>query len=304
MRLEIQNLSLTYHQNLIPPTSYKKVEVLKDVSFTLEPGRIYGLIGRNGAGKTSLLSIISAFNKQSHGDVTVDGTPIFDNGDLMQHIKFVYQKDFSADTESYHPRLLKYIKKENAMRPDFDFEYAEELFKKFNLPTNKKPHKLSKGQMSALQVVIGLSSRAKITIFDEAYIGMDAPTRDLFYKEIIRDQERHPRTIILSTHLVSEMEYLFDDVLIIDKGVLIKQGTYDEIVSNGFSVSGPSSAVDAFSSGKSVLNTETLGSFKKVTLFGELTAKDKILAQDLELEVSTVSLQDLFIHLTGGENHE
>ena len=155
---------------------------------------------------------------------------------------------------------------------------------------------------SVLSVIIGLASRAPITIFDEAYLGMDAPTRDLFYKEVLKDQERHPRTIIMSTHLVSEMEYLFDEVIMIHQGALIKKGTYDEIVGLGAAVTGAAEAIDVFAQGKEVLSTETLGGFKKVTLFGDISDKDRLLAQDLDLAVSSVSLQDLFIHLTGDGN--
>lgn len=129
---------------------------------------------------------------------------------------------------------------------------------------------------------------------------MDAPTRDLFYKEVLKDQARHPLTIIMSTHLVSEMEYLFDEVIMIHKGELIKKGTYDEIVSAGATVTGAADSIDVFVQGKEILSTETLGGFKKITIFGDISDKERMLAQDLDLAISSVSLQDLFIHLTGG----
>lgn len=77
---------------------------------------------------------------------------------------------------------------------------------------------LSKGMRSALQVVLGLASRAPITIFDEVYTGMDAPTRKKFYNEVLNEQAEHPRMFILSTHLVSEMDYLFDEIVMIHQG--------------------------------------------------------------------------------------
>lgn len=299
--VEVKNLSVTY-KSLLPTSNDFKA--LKDVSFTLEPGKIYGLIGRNGAGKTSLLSVLASYRKASHGDVLVNDIPLFDNGEFMQHVQFVYQREFNSDTADTHPRVPKYIKRETKYRPNFDQAYADELIKKFGLPTNKRPHKLSKGMQSVLSVIIGLASRAPITIFDEAYLGMDAPTRDLFYKEVIKDQERHPRTIIMSTHLVSEMEFLFDEVIMIHKGELIKKGTYDEIVSAGAVVTGGADSIDVFSAGKEILNTETLGGFKKITIFGDISDKERMLAQALDLAISSVSLQDLFIHLTGGLTDE
>jgi ABC-2 type transport system ATP-binding protein len=302
MRLEVKNVSVTYPRSILPPTAPHTA--ISDVSFTLEPGNIYALIGRNGAGKTSLLSALASFRATSSGAISVDGVPIFENGELMQHINFDYSREFSSEDADHYPKVGKYIKEQNEFRPDFDPAYAEELIQKFNLPTNKRPHKLSKGQQSVLQVIIGLSSRAKITIFDEAYIGMDAPTRDLFYKEVLRDQERHPRTIVMSTHLVSEMEYLFDEVLIVHDGKLIKEGSYDQIISQGATITGPSEAVDTFATGRQILNSETLGGFKKITLFSDLSGKDRNLAGELGLEIGSMSLQDLFIQLTGGNSHD
>jgi len=297
--VEVKNLSVSYNSLLS-----EDFQALKDVSFTLEPGKIYGLIGRNGAGKTSLLSILASYRKASNGDVLVNGMPLFDNGELMKHVQFVYPREFNSETADTHPRVLKYIKKETQYRPNYDREYAEELIKKFKLPTNKRPHKLSKGMQSILSVVIGLASRAPITIFDEAYLGMDAPTRDLFYKEVLKDQERHPRTIIMSTHLVSEMEYLFDEVIMIHEGELIKKGSYEDIITTGAAITGPVDAIDVFANGKEIINTETLGGFKKITIFDEITDKDRLLAEELDLTITSVTLQDLFIHLTGGHEHE
>jgi len=296
--VEVKNLSVVY-KNLLPMNAH--FEALKNVSFTLESGKIYGLIGRNGAGKTTLLSVLASFRKATHGEILIDGMKLFDNGELMQHVQFVYQKEFHTESNERYPKLVKYIKQETKYRPNFDLEYAFELVKKFNLPIKKRPHKLSKGQQSALSVIIGLASRTSITIFDEAYLGMDAPTRDLFYKEILKEQERHPRTFILSSHLVSEMEYLFDEVIMIHKGELINVGSYDEIVSSGLTISGASANIDKFAKGREILNTQTLGSFKRITIFGNISDTDYILAQELDLEISSVSLQDLFIHLTSDE---
>ena len=133
---------------------------------------------------------------------------------------------------------------------------------------------------------------------------MDAPTRDTFYKEVLRDQERHPRTIVMSTHLVSEMEYLFDEVLMIHDGKLIKEGPYDQIVNQGATITGPCEAVNTFAKGRQILNTETLGGFKKITIITDLSDKDRNLASELGLEIGSMSLQDLFIQLTGGSNNE
>jgi len=300
-RLEVKNLSLIY-KNLLP--TKEDFGALTDVSVTFEAGRIYGLIGRNGAGKTSLLSVLASFRKASQGTIKLNDENLFDNGELMQHVQFVYQKEFNSESGELYPKARKYIKRETLYRPDFDQKYADELIQKFKLPTNKRPNKLSKGMQSILSVIIGLASRTPITIFDEAYLGMDAWARDLFYKEILKERERHPRTFILSSHLIAEMEYLFDEVIIIHKGHLTNVGTYDEIVSKGQTITGATATVDEFVKDKKTLNTETLGGVKKVTIFGNLTDQERRLATEMDLEIATISLQDLFIHLTKDENEK
>src|SRR5690625_4792684 len=142
----------------------------------------------------------------------------------MQHVTLMYNKDYTGETE--HP--LAMVKDINRYRPHFDLKYSKELLKKFKLEDKKALPKLSTGKQSAFNVVIGLASRSPITIFDEVYLGMDAPARDLFYKELLKEQERHPRIMILSTHLVSEMDYLFDEVIIIKDGRILLQEAYDD----------------------------------------------------------------------------
>lgn len=154
---------------------------------------------------------------------------------------------------------------------------------------------------SALNVTMGLASRAPITIFDEAYLGMDAPTREIFYKELLADQAERPRTMILSTHLVSEMDYLFDEVIIIDKGAFVLHEEYETLISRGASITGAAEEVDDFVSGMTQLNEQQLGNTKAVMVYGYLSEKDKQEALQRGLEVGPVSLQDLFIHLTSEE---
>lgn len=277
---------------------FKKFEALKDVSLTLEAGKIHGLIGRNGAGKTSLLSLIAAFREPTSGKVLVDGSSVFENPEKMEQVAFVYDKDYKEETE----KAKKLIALASHYRPHFDMGYAERLIKRFKLPIDKPVNKLSKGMQSALNVVIGLASRAPITIFDEAYLGMDAPAREIFYKEILKDQEEHPRTFILSTHLVSEMDYLFDHVVIIDQGQLVLNEPYETLEARGASVTGAASDVDAFTADMKQLNAQQLGGTKSVMIYGELDELKRQEAQALGLEVGPVSLQDLFIYLTEEEN--
>lgn len=274
--------------------SYGSDKVLDDISFEMSEPKIYGLLGRNGAGKTTLLSMIGSFREPTAGKLHIDGEAPFENAEIMQNVTFMYNKDFTGETD----RPAQIVKDIQRYRPNFDLDYANELLKKFKLYDEKPIRRLSTGKQSAVNVVVGLASRSPITIFDEVYLGMDAPARDLFYKELLKEQERYPRIIILSTHLVSEMEYLFDEVLIISGGKVLLQQPADELIEQGVTVIGSKASVEAFAQGKQVLHEEQLGDTRSVTMYGAMSEAEHREAMQLGLIIEPVSLHNLFIHLT------
>src|SRR5699024_6960734 len=237
---------------------FGKHEALKDVSFELKGNKIYGLLGRNGAGKTSLLSLIGSFREPTSGTLTINGEVPFENAEIMQNVLFMYDKDYS----DYSEQVKDLMNDTQRYRPFFDMAYAEYLLDRFQIDIRRPIKKLSKGMQSAVNVSIGLASRTPITIFDEVYLGMDAPSRDIFYEELLKDQEKHPRMIILSTHLVSEMEYLFEDVVIIHEGKVLLQEDYESIISKGTSITGHKETVDAIIGTKKTMNEQQLGNTK------------------------------------------
>lgn len=288
MNVKVTNLSL----------NYDNYRALQDVTFELDSKKIYGLLGRNGAGKTSLLSILASFREQTSGSITINGEAPFENATMMQQVAFLYNKDYKEESDNVK-KLLDGISR---FRPNFDREYAEYLVKRFKLDQKKAVKHLSKGMQSALNVSIGLASRAALTIFDEVYLGMDAPARDIFYKELLEDQEKHPRVIILSTHLVSEMDYLFDEVLFLHDGKIMLQEDYDSLISKGAKITGNAEEVDKFVQSKQSIHVEKLGGTKAVTIIGELTHDEGRTASEKGLQIAPVTLHELFVHLTKGED--
>lgn len=284
LTIEATDLSLTYGNQ----------HALRKVAFRLSDKKVYGFLGRNGAGKTSLLSILASFREQTSGSLTINGEAPFENPNVMQQVAFIYSKDYKEESDNIK-EILEGVER---YRPHFDKEYAQHLTQKFHLPLNKKVKEFSKGMQSALNVTMGLACRAPITIFDEAYLGMDAPTREIFYQELLEDQAKHPRIIIISTHLVSEMDYLFEEVLILHKGSLVLQEEYESLISKGVSITGAANEVDEFVQSMKLLNVQQLGNTKSVMVYGELTDLERKNAQQRGLQVGPISLQDLFIHLT------
>lgn len=276
--------------------AYGKTDALQEVSLHLPFGKIYGLIGRNGAGKTTLLSLIGAMMEQQSGTLSIGGQPVFENADVMSRVTFVYAADYSEQSDTVKGML----ESSERYRPDFDRQYADYLVKRFELSPGQKMKDLSKGQQAAVNVTIGLANRSPITIFDEAYLGMDAPNRERFYKELLEDHERHPRTVILSTHHVSEVEHLFEEVIILHRGKVMLHEPIDQLLERGVSITGAASAVDSVVAGgdAAVLHMEQLGGTKRSIVYGKLSAKQLEEARRLGLEIGPVPLQQLFIHLT------
>ncbi|CAN5640104.1 ABC transporter ATP-binding protein [soil metagenome] len=285
-RLELQSLSVRYGAT----------RALDGVGFTVEPGTICGLLGRNGSGKTTLLSTVAAFRRPTAGRVLVDGETPFENARVMAGICLVREGGDVLDDRV--DAALRYAAR---IRSTWDASLAARLVERFELPRRASVKALSRGKRSALGAVIGLASRAPLTLFDEVYLGMDAPSRYAFYDELLADYMAHPRTIVLSSHLIDEVERLFEHVVIIDHGRLLVADTSESLARSGVTVTGPADAVDAFVAGANVLRRQELGRTAAVTLHGHLDTEAERRASELGLTLGAVGLQDLFVHLTAPE---
>lgn len=104
-----------------------------------------------------------------------------------------------------------------------------QLLERFGVPLRRTPQQLSTGQRSSLGAVLALASRAEVTLLDEVYLGMDAVARRMFYEELMADYAAHPRTIVLSSHLLDEVEDLFEDVVVLDRGRVVAAGDADTV---------------------------------------------------------------------------
>jgi ABC-2 type transport system ATP-binding protein len=285
LRIEVDGLQLRYGT----------VTALDDLTFTLPGGRIYGLLGRNGSGKTSLLSVLAAFRMPSAGIVLIDGQPVFENPRITRQVCLIRE---TGDTGEKDDRVKYALYAAARLRPGWDGEYAAALVERFGIPLDKKLSQLSLGQRSALGVTFGLAARAPVTLFDESHLGMDAPSRAAFQDELLADFIAHPRTIVISTHLIDELSPLFEEVLIIDGGRLVLQDETEVLRARGADVTGPAEAVDRFVAGRTVLRERQLGRTKSAMVYGGLDERHRRQARAAGLDLGPVALQDLFVHLT------
>ncbi|MFC4853742.1 ATP-binding cassette domain-containing protein [Actinophytocola glycyrrhizae] len=276
---------------------FGSVAALTDVTFSLSGTKICGLLGRNGAGKTTLLSILAGFERQTGGTVHVDGEPVFENAAAAAKVCLVRGVGDAVTPSVTVDDLIDHAAR---LRTGWDAAYAAELLAMFELPRHEQAKSLSHGKRCALGVTIGLASRAPVTIFDESYLGLDAPSRYAFYDTLLADVLEHPRTVIVSTHLIEEVASLFEDVLILDRGRLLLHEEADTLRAAGSAVTGEAAIVDSFTIGLEVLGERTLGRTKSAMVYGPLDDRRKARAREVGLDLDPLALQDLFVHLTSG----
>ncbi|HYP74061.1 MAG TPA: ABC transporter ATP-binding protein [Microbacterium sp.] len=273
---------------------YKETVALDDVSLSLDENVIYGLLGRNGAGKTTLMSILTAQNFPTSGAARVFGENPYENARVLQRICFVRESQrYPDDANATHA-----LRMARMFFPRWDQDFAERLVADFRLPLKTRIKKLSRGQLSAVGVIIGLASRAEITFFDEPYLGLDAVARQIFYDRLVEDYTEHPRTVILSSHLIDEVANLIERVIVIDGGRILMDEETDAVRGRASTVVGDASAVEAFVTGREVIHRESLGRVVSVTVLGELDAADRAAIAAAGLDLAPVSLQQLIVRLT------
>lgn len=256
-----------------------------DVTLSIDEGSITGMLGRNGAGKTVLMSLITDQDRPTSGYVRVLGKDPFKNSEVLCNTSFI------RDNQRY-PREFK-VKDLLKVGPMFhrrwNMKLAHLMIEAFELPLNRRIGKMSRGQISAAGVLVGLSSRAPVTLLDEPYLGMDATHRKVFYDLLLREYTENPRTIILSTHLIDEVDQLLDRVVVIEKGRIVEDSSVDELRSKAYRITGLWSLLEPFES--RALQASRMGNV------GELLLKDSggLLSEvrAAGLEISRASIQDL-----------
>lgn len=269
--------------------TFGRTTALNGMSFAVREGSICGLLGRNGAGKTTIMSIIAGQDRPTTGRVDVLGRAPFENSAVLSQISYVRDNQRYPDDYGLHHVLR--IAPDFA--PNWNADVAQELVDAFRIPEKTKIKKFSRGQLSSVAIVLGIASRAPITLLDEPYLGLDVTGRALFHDVLLRDYTAHPRTIVLSTHLIEESQRLFERVVIVDKGQVVVDAQRDETQDLAFVVSGTGDAVDRLVAGLTLLRSQTIGGLKSVTVRGVVDDSIRKHAASAGVHVATASLQDL-----------
>ncbi len=269
--------------------AHGNVRALDAVTVQIHKNKITGLLGRNGAGKTTFMSLATAQDRPTSGNVEVLGEQPFENAGVLDQLCFI--RDNQRYPDDY--KLKHALRAARIFYPGWDQEFADELVALFRIPVKTVVKKYSRGQISALGIVLGLASRAPVTFFDEPYLGLDATARTYFYDVLLRDYQAHPRTIVLSTHLIDEMDRLLERVVILDQGRVVRDADVDDLRGAAHQVAGRSGAVETYAAGRNMLSSSHIGGLATAVFEGPPSGEDREAASTAGLELSAVSLQQL-----------
>ncbi len=209
--------------------SYGKKSVLEGISFSLQPGEIVGLLGPNGSGKTTLIKILTGLIKDHKGIVEIDGEA--PGVHTKSVVAFLPDKSYLPDWMKPTDAIAYFAD----FYKDFDKEKASAMMQRFGVDMNQRLKTMSKGQQEKVNLILVICRRAKVYILDEPLGGLDPASRSAILDFILENYSKDA-TILLSTHLVNDVERIFNRVLMINNGNLVVNTTVEKIKETGKSV--------------------------------------------------------------------
>ena len=278
-------------QDLVKRFGNKKA--LDDISLDLQENCIVGLIGRNGAGKTTLLRTLAGYLRPTEGKVLVFGENPFDNIRVLSNVILM-------DDERYNPSasLWDLIDRAALSYSRFDKELAIKLLNYFNIPVKAKIKKLSKGMKTLFSLVIALISRSPLTMLDEPTLGLDAAHRKEFLSLLLKEYSSYPRTFIVSSHLISELEGMMEQVVLIDNGRMVFHKAIEDVQSYALYLTGHKKVLEELEGRHNIIYREQMGEMMVFGVVNDLPDEELRRLESLGVEISAMGVQDVCVNLT------
>ena len=204
---------------------FDKKTILQDINLKIPRGKIIGLLGKNGAGKSTLIKLINDLLTPTSGEILINGEK---PGVKSKEIIAYLPERTYLDKEMTIKQAIKYFEE---FYNNFDSEKAIRLLKDLNLDINKKISKMSKGMQEKLQLVLVMSRNAELYILDEPLGGVDPATRDYILDTILSNFSEGA-SVIISTHLISDVERILDEIIFVDQGKIVLTSSADELRKN------------------------------------------------------------------------
>ncbi|EHI75390.1 ABC transporter ATP-binding protein [Streptococcus criceti] len=202
--------------------SYGKQAALDDVSLTISSGKIVGLLGPNGSGKTTLIKLINGLLKQSSGEIVVDG--FHPSISSKRIVSYLPDTSYLNETMTVNQALNLF----QDFYQDFDTDKAQALLNDLHIDAKERIKNLSKGTKEKVQLILVMSRQAKLYVLDEPIGGVDPAARDYILRTIINNYSEEA-SVIISTHLITDVEQILDDVIFLKDGKVLLEGNSDDI---------------------------------------------------------------------------
>lgn len=272
---------------------YGRKRAIDNLNINVNTGGIIGLIGRNGSGKTTFMKLCAGLLDKTQGSISVFGKVPMDNLEVLEKLVYTYH-NIEYDKSA---KLLDVLYGFDVMYKNFDKDFALKLVKYFDLTSKMKYKQLSQGMASIFNYICALSTRADLTMLDEPVLGMDITVRKAAYEVLLRDYTEHPRTIIISSHLLAELEGILSEIILIDKGSLVLYKDIDEVREMAYRVDGSRDSIDEYCQDKKILFRKS-GEFDNFAIVLEvLTEKAVMEGRQRNISVSKVGAEDVCSYL-------
>ena len=201
---------------------YGKVAALEGVDLSIEPGRVVGLLGPNGSGKTTFIKLVNGLLTPTAGEVLIEGSRPGPASKAL--VAYLPDRDFLADWMTVEQQLGFFAD----MYADFDRDKAMEMLLRLNIDPKQRFKALSKGTREKVQLILVMSRKASLYLLDEPIGGVDPATRDYILDTIIRNYNPEA-AVVISTHLISDVEPVLDDVVFLQNGRVVLHQAADEL---------------------------------------------------------------------------
>lgn len=202
--------------------NYRETCALKNLNFSVAKGRIVGLLGPNGSGKTTFIKTVTGLLTPSFGEIKINGMNI--GTETKKIVSYLPDHNFLSQWMTVGGMINYY----NDFFPDFDTNRADEMLNSLGINKRAKIKTLSKGTQEKVALILTMSRKAKLYVLDEPIAGVDPATRDYILRTILTNYDSEA-TIIISTHLINDVEQILSDVIIINNGELVIADTVDNI---------------------------------------------------------------------------
>lgn len=278
---------------------FDETTALKEVDCTIPDGSIYGLVGSNGAGKSTFLRLAVGVYQASSGNLTVDGNPVYENLAVKQRISYVPDEPYFLPSANLTRMTQLYA----AVFPTFDQKRFRELAAAFRLDTKKPVSNFSKGMKRQAAIVLGLSCHSSYYFFDETFDGLDPIMRNFTKSVICEEVLEHHATVIITSHSLRELEDTCDQLALLHQGGLVLESDVQNLKTSLFKVQIAFShdyTKDLFS-GLDILQFTKIGSVSNFLVRGnrdETVSRLKEL-QPVILDVLPLSLEEIFTYEMG-----